>query len=428
MKSLNSLEIQSLCDRLLSLKGARLSAVYVRDPVIVLELQYSGSKNFIIIDLWSAIPSMHLSSEVDFLKNCKMHKPLTLFIKAHFLGKKLSMVEFVKEFGRVIVLYFGKDESLQLEIRLFPHGQNVLARTPEKQVSWNKPQDLKTLPKTNLNQPFLVRASDELFTEWKEKRWRKVLGKDVASPTNDLLKEKSKLEKAINKLEQSQDLFAKDLGSLQDLIKKMESGISISKSDVHSLYDPDKPLTENLDEAYGQLKKLKRKLEGQKNRYIELKSKWNSLQENALTVKIKKSKEVKPVVRSTLGKSWTLASGLKVQVGKNAKENTELLRKAKPWDYWIHLKDYPGSYGLLARNRGQKVDLQDLQKACQWVMKMSFKNKAAERDGSDYDLVYTECRYLQLIKGDKLGRVTYKNAKTLRLRFSVNAAQNAAST
>ncbi|RYG58834.1 hypothetical protein EON80_26475, partial [bacterium] len=65
----------------------------------------------------------------------KTPRPLTLFIKSRLTGRRLASVRADLSQGRVLVLTFHRssEESpeagpCEIEIHLFPHGQNVVAR------------------------------------------------------------------------------------------------------------------------------------------------------------------------------------------------------------------------------------------------------------------------------------------------------------
>jgi predicted ribosome quality control (RQC) complex YloA/Tae2 family protein len=99
-------------------------------------------------------------------------------------------------------------------------------------------------------------------------------------------------------------------------------------------------------------------------------------------------------------------------MGKSAKDNIDLLRKAKSWDYWIHLKDYSSAYAIIHRQKEQSVSEQDLIKCAQWLIKEG-RNEKKTQIGGRFSVVVAECRYVRPLKGDKLGRVTYHDAREI---------------
>ena len=99
-------------------------------------------------------------------------------------------------------------------------------------------------------------------------------------------------------------------------------------------------------------------------------------------------------------------------MGKSAQENVKLLKAAKPWSIWIHLKDYPSAYAIIFYGKTVKLSDQHIRTAAQWLVEESFRNKK-ETPGYKVKVIFTECRYVKLLKGDRLGRVTYSLAKEL---------------
>lgn len=110
------------------------------------------------------------------------------------------------------------------------------------------------------------------------------------------------------------------------------------------------------------------------------------------------------------GRKLHLASGAIVYCGKSAGDNLSLLRKARAWDLWLHLKDYPGAHAIIHRQKDQVIGGAELYQAAEWVVKESFASMHLEV-GARLDVVIVECRFVRPIKGDKLGRVTYHSEK-----------------
>jgi hypothetical protein len=61
---------------------------------------------------------------------------------------------------------------------------------------------------------------------------------------------------------------------------------------------------------------------------------------------------------------------------KNAKDNLQLLRQAKPWYLWVHLKDYPSCYGIIHSMKNQKVPASEIEKVSFWILQDFYKNKS----------------------------------------------------
>ena len=120
------------------------------------------------------------------------------------------------------------------------------------------------------------------------------------------------------------------------------------------------------------------------------------------------------VAADARGRKFQLADDLIVYLGKNAAENLAILRKAQPFDFWVHLRDRPGAHAILRRSRGRNVTDAEFIKAGAYVAEQSLKRRASELKGESFDLLIVECRFVRPIKGDKLGRVNYTNDRVLR--------------
>ena len=112
------------------------------------------------------------------------------------------------------------------------------------------------------------------------------------------------------------------------------------------------------------------------------------------------------------GRKLHLASGALAYCGRSASDNLALLRQARAWDYWFHLRDYPGAHAIIHRQRDQEISEKELQQVAEWVVKESVSSKSI-LDGQKLAVVIVECRFVRPIKGDRLGRVTYHSEKTL---------------
>ena len=117
------------------------------------------------------------------------------------------------------------------------------------------------------------------------------------------------------------------------------------------------------------------------------------------------------------GRRIKVGGDLEVYIGKSAADNLALLRRAQSFDYWLHLRDQPGSHAILRRTRGRLVTDAEFIQAGRWVVEQSLGKRASELKGERHDLLIVECRFVKPIKGDRLGRVNYTNDRVLRIGF-----------
>jgi predicted ribosome quality control (RQC) complex YloA/Tae2 family protein len=88
-------------------------------------------------------------------------------------------------------------------------------------------------------------------------------------------------------------------------------------------------------------------------------------------------------------------------VGRNSKENDQLLRKSvRGNDWWLHLRDHPGAYVFIKNIPNKSVPKETIIDAANLAI---FYSKGSK--GVTYDLYYTQVKYLKRVKGDKLGLV-----------------------
>lgn len=96
-----------------------------------------------------------------------------------------------------------------------------------------------------------------------------------------------------------------------------------------------------------------------------------------------------------------------VLVGRSAKENEEILRRASPNDIWLHARGVPGAH-VLIKNGGRKVPEEVLRKAAQlaaWFSKARGERKV--------EVSYTEARYVRKPKGSPPGTVVLLREEVL---------------
>jgi hypothetical protein len=117
------------------------------------------------------------------------------------------------------------------------------------------------------------------------------------------------------------------------------------------------------------------------------------------------------------GRTLHLSSDLMVVAGKSAADNLKLLRKARGWDLWLHLRDYPGAHAILFRNKSASVSDALLHQAAAWLVRRHLGGKPGRHAGARFDVVIAECRHVRPIKGDRLGRVTYRDERVLILKI-----------
>jgi len=99
-------------------------------------------------------------------------------------------------------------------------------------------------------------------------------------------------------------------------------------------------------------------------------------------------------------------NGFKFFVAGNKEEANELTFKfARPWDYFLHVKDYKGPHVIIRREKNQTIPDEDLFFAAKIAAEFSKKKGKIE-------VIYTKRENLKPIKG-KIGKVKISSYKTI---------------
>lgn len=133
--------------------------------------------------------------------------------------------------------------------------------------------------------------------------------------------------------------------------------------------------------------------------------------------------------KASLGKSdqtplpyheFYTASGLPIRVGKGAKSNESLtFRHSKGSDWWFHVQDYPGSHVVLVLPKGQEPDAESVQDALLLALAYS---KA--RDEKEADIVVTQCKHVNRLRGGALGKVQLGKHKVMFVKQNAERLVN----
>lgn len=103
------------------------------------------------------------------------------------------------------------------------------------------------------------------------------------------------------------------------------------------------------------------------------------------------------------------SSGFEIIVGRNAKENDHLLRRAvRGNDWWLHARDVPGGYVFIKNKPGKSIPLEVLLDAGNLAL---FFSKG--RSAGSGDLYYTQVKYLRRAKNGPLGLVLPTQEKNI---------------
>lgn len=409
MRPFLSLEIDEVVASLGICLGKQLQTVVTNESEVVLGLWEGRHAIWLWLDLNPNEPALIPMMELPVTPANKK-SPLQLFLKAHFVGRVLERAERREELGRVVRLHFNGDAHL--EFRMIPRGVNLIAKAEGKQVSF-KP--VKQLPSSaEVSPSSKMRNLRELIEEWKATRFTK---REVKSPKANLEKRlqslNRSLEKVLAEVDSKKHSPWRQLGNWL-----LENQTLEVPAEFSAWIDRRRKLAWNIEECFRKAKEAERKLEGTEARVEQLKQDIASLEKRMAQgdwLEPEKKRHVRDERPSA--RTLHLADNFTVVAGKSAKDNLDLLRKAHAWDLWLHVKDQPSAHAILFRPKGAKISDDMLRKASQWLLKMSLGAKFKNHVGEKFEILSAECRFVSPIRGDRLGRVTYRNEKVLITKF-----------
>lgn len=420
MKALNQIEVEAIVQNLNeSLYTYQLQDVVVNERGLALGFHGAGQMKWLVCDMIPNTPFLVLKSEKCPLRKSDKSKPVGLFLSSHGKGKFFHAANVLSEYGRVVSLILkGGVDELEIEVRLIPRQANLLVRSQGRQVAWDKPLPLSAAPE--IEGELLARSAKEIFQEWEAFYQQAVRGNVTQDPRVQWEKQK---EKDLGKKRKALGEIEKQIASQESQIwyevglqLKTHGGFDIEPS-LKVYLDEAQSLSWNIENAFGKAKQLNAKKIGAQQRLEQIKNEIQKLEKTSFAEKVKKP-ALQDLMKKTeaRGRKLHLESGGVVYLGKSGADNLALLRQAKAWDYWVHLRDFPGAHAIIHRHRDQLISVAELQKVAQWVAKESLATKSLSL-GQKLEVIYVECRFVKPIKGDKLGRVNYHSEKSVLIRL-----------
>jgi hypothetical protein len=401
--------------------GAQLQEIGLTENFFL--LQHYGKGAFTIgLELRPLEPQLGYFF-VEIPKRKLLIKPIILFLRAHARNLRLIDVILDRQLGRVVrLVYSGGANRCEIELRLIPHGMNILIDAGEKKISLfpAKALPISTAPVVIETNVFTL---EDYLDAWMIRFMNPNVKIKGSSPQEDLEKKRQKeLRKKtvlIGKLEEDLGVLVKPWLMLGEYLKVHQS-LEVPE-EWTPMVDPGLPVNANMQRCFEKHKQQERRKEQIQDRIAGINAEVLELASKSIGVNSDLERSVKSVASELLtkakakGRKLKLAEGVEAVFGKSAKDNLALLRRAQGWDLWLHLRDLPGAHLVIRRPRQKIVEHQLLLDAAQWLLRETLgKKKIIE--GDRYDVIVTECRFVRPIKGDKLGRVNFQNEMTLTLR------------
>ncbi|MEK2687900.1 DUF814 domain-containing protein [Bdellovibrio sp. GT3] len=394
------------------LMGAQLQDVLANDRGLALSF-HNRTQFWLILDLVPNTPMMLVFENQCPFKKGPKPKPVGLFLNSNAKNLYVSGFKVLSEFGRVAVLTLSNTTiTCELEVRLIPKQCNLLVRAEGKTIAWEKPMDLKPAP--TVENPPEPRGLVEIHQEWLgEQRQDKKPSLDPVAQwekqkQKDLEKKRKALDEIQKQIENEKHLEWQETGNFLVANRTLEV-----PEHLVSFVNPRESLSWNIENTFSKSKQLVAKKDGARERLGELQKEIATLEKSQYREKQSGKSGLVDLMHKAeaRGRKFVLESGALAYCGKSAADNLALLRQAKAWDYWLHLKDYPGAHAIIHRQREQEISQADIQEVASWVARESLSSKSL-MVGQKVAVVMVECRFVRPIKGDKLGRVTYHSEKT----------------
>lgn len=412
MKAMNNNELDDLCQSLLPYLGSRLDRIHFDEKV--LQLRWASADRsaiWLTVSMKPGQPFAFVSRErISLVKSLK--KPLALFLRTHFSNATLVSCSRQREWGRVVVLEMTLDgddlgQDGLIEISLVPGALNIRAQMDSKVVHAFKPKPIKKQESlSESEQEFEVRPADFFLQAWQKRQNSYQKGvprdrkKDLERKQKALLKMQEKIDQQKQNTWSQVGHFLKEQTRLDDLPEEYQDFVDIKQSVLW-----------NMENCFQQAKKKQGKVAGTLSRIEELKKEIRDLESGKETTPPPRAKSL---LQQSEAKGRTVALGkMRLFVGRSGSENLKLLRKAKAWYLWLHIRDYPGAFGIIEKAKGEgDLNLEVLQEAARAVIQQSLPKSAQ----GVFDVLYTECRYVRPIKGAKAGQVTYSHERVITVK------------
>jgi len=437
VKTPSFIEFQTLVESISEdLVGSQLQEIQATENGLVLVFyRYVKTPKtaYLVFDLDAPFPFMGLFFENPW-PHLKKTKPVGLFINSHVKNLILNQVQLLSEYGRVVQFFFGVGENqAAIEFRMIPKHTNLIVRKAKKSVSWYPIKELSPhvtfTASTEESSEEDVRSIPFILNNWLQRRGLVKSEKTNAGLTRDPYekwktqrqKDLSKKLKAVEAIKhQIQEFLTFPWTEIGEHLKTY--GTKNLKPEWHQYLDFSETVSQNIQNCFAKAKAAKVKVVGAQNRLHVLENElkaFDDLSEQAfqahlerLTAKKNQKTNSERAVEGRVRKLALPEVNLICYMGKSAKDNIDLLRKAKAWDYWIHLKDYPSAHAIIHRQKEQSVSNSTFIKVADWLVRESLNDKQVMK-GAKFAVVIVECRHVRPIKGDKLGRVTYHEAREI---------------
>lgn len=416
-------------------QGAQLQDVWTDGKTLVLELRLIGHSGWLCIDLSSACAEIIWSLVAPPL--ARHPKPVVQFLASHARNKRIAQVaaDLDVTTGPACTLVFGQaTDACLLRIPVHPRVANLSVeisvavdkrgtKWQKKILHWQKPEAHKEplsgqpeLPGGAMDLDWAERAEQARLSWWERQGWNENPNRPAAASKGEsvqqlgeILRRKRRALEAIQKsLDPGPLLRWRQFGEALKMGPPLDSV-------WQDLFDSRLSWQDNRERAFRKAKDGERKMTGTRKREREVLAEIAALEAGVVprSPGVTRGTQMLQKSKST-GRKLQVGEGLEVVIGKSARDNLQILRQARAWDLWLHLRDYPSAHAILFREKGRAVTDAELGQVGRWILRQtpSAGGQGALRSGGEYALLVAECRYVRPVKG-ALGSVTHQNSRTL---------------
>ncbi|WP_445435933.1 NFACT RNA binding domain-containing protein [Candidatus Borreliella tachyglossi] len=417
-----------------------------------------NEKNFnILISLGSKTTRIHKTSKK--FENIKPPLRFFEFLKSKIQNGKILEAYQIKN-ERIIFIEVIKGERIFfLFIKLWPSSPNIIAtdtnfkildayyrRPSSKEITgeiFKKAKELiennNTIQKKSVTlkdgynsqlsySEFIENYYDNLETIETKTHNRELLIKKYEQAKTNLKKRICSLEKQIDSIKTIENKKEKGemiLSNIHIIKKGMDAILLKNSKGEETTIVLDKTLLpkDNALKYFKEYKKSKNsldliteQLQYAREEYDKLMLKITCIDEEELIESVNERTQRQKLPKKPSIGIHLISCGFEIVVGRNAKENDELLRSwAKGNDYWLHTRDYPGAYVFIRNKKDKTPPLEVLLDAGNLCV---FYTKPARKSG-EADLYYTHVKYLRRVKGGKTGLVIPNMEKNLNIKLDL---------
>lgn len=393
------------------LDGAQLQDIQANDRGLALGFQ-GDRRYWMVLDLLPNAPMMLVFEEQCPFQKGPKPKPVSLFLNSNAKNLYMTGMRVLEDFGRVVRLDLRNSHSeCEVEIRLIPKQVNFIVRTQGKQISWEKVLELGAAPAVENPPP--PRTLEQIHEEWlsAQQTVKKPAQDPVAQWEKQKTKDLEKKRKALGEIRKQIESEEDQQWAAAGAYLKTHGTLEVPE-ELKPFVNGAESLSWNIENSFSKSKQLQSKKQGARDRLEQLLVEIQKLENSRYSAKEKKPGLPDLMKKAEArGRKLHLESGALAYCGRSAADNLALLRQAKAWDYWLHLKDYPGAHAIIHRQRDQLIPDGEIQQVAEWLARESLSAKSLSL-GQKVAVVIVECRFVRPIKGDKLGRVNYHSEKS----------------